>query len=233
MMLTMKNLKNKTLLYAEDEISVQEQYSLYFKNIFKEVYLVTNGEDALCLFEEKKPDVLILDINMPKINGIELTKKIKSINSKIPIILLTARSDKETLKTAIELNLLTYLEKPVSRNDLKEALNKLTKYFEDKNIINLWQVEDNFYYWNNNQKFLYINDKNIKLTKKETLFLNLLIEKNSICTYQDIYEYIWENSDKQYNESTIKTLLSSLRLKLPINAIKSIYGIGYYIELKR
>lgn len=197
------------------------------------MYIASNGEEVLNLYKENKIDALILDINMPRINGLELTRQIKSLNPNIPIILLTARSDKETLKEAIELQLLTYLEKPVSRNNLKEALNKLSKNFEDKNIINLWQIEGNFYYWNNNQKFLYINDKNIKLTKKETLFLNLLIEKNSICTYQDIYEYIWENSDKQYNESTIKTLLSSLRLKLPNNAIKSIYGIGYYIDLKR
>lgn len=228
-----ENLKNKTLLYAEDELSVQAQYTTYFKNIFKKVYIASNGEEVLNLYKENKIDALILDINMPRINGLELTRQIKSLNPNIPIILLTARFDKETLKEAIELQLLTYLEKPVSRNNLKEALNKLSKNFEDKNIINLWQIEGNFYYWNNNQKFLYINDKNIKLTKKETLFLNLLIEKNSICTYQDIYEYIWENSDKQYNESTIKTLLSSLRLKLPNNAIKSIYGIGYYIDLKR
>lgn len=225
-----KNLKNKTLLYAEDELSVQTQYTIYFKNIFKEVYIASNGEEALNFYKKNKIDAIILDINMPKINGINLTKQIRSLNHNIPIILLTARSDKETLKEAIELQLLTYLEKPISRNDLKEALNKLSKQFENNNIINLWNDKNDRYHWNKSEKLLYKNSENIKLTKREQLLFNLLIEKNGICTYQDIYEYVWENSDKEYSESTIKTLLSSLKSKLPENTIKNQYGIGYFLE---
>lgn len=226
------NLKDKTLLYAEDEINVQTQYATYFKNIFKSVYVAKDGEEAFLMFQEENPDAVVLDINMPKMNGIDLTKKIKQINSKTPIILLTARSDKDTLKEAIELQLLTYLEKPVSRTDLKDALFKLTKYFEDRNTVKLWEVETISYYWDKIKKILYANNENIKLTKKETRLLDLLIERKNLCSYQDIFEYVWEDSDKEYNESTIKTLISSLRLKLPKNAIISQYGIGYILDTK-
>ena len=75
-----ENLKNKTLLYVEDEINVQTQYEIYFKNIFHEVYTALDGETALLLFKEKKPDALILDINIPKIDGITLAKIIRTRN---------------------------------------------------------------------------------------------------------------------------------------------------------
>ncbi|MCV6607287.1 MAG: response regulator [Campylobacterales bacterium] len=228
----MNNLKTKTLLYAEDEPAVQTQYGTYFKNIFQEVYLAQDGQKALILFKEKKPDGVILDINMPQISGIELTKKIKKIAPKTPVILLTSRSDKETLKEAIELQLLTYLEKPVKRDDIKNALEKLSKKLHDKDLIKLWKNLTNFNYtWNIKNKTLYSNSEQIKLTKKETLLLTLFIEKKSVCTYQDIYEYVWQDDDKEYNESTIKTLLSTLKLKLPKNAIKNRYGMGYYINI--
>ena len=226
------NLKNKTLLYAEDEINVQNQYATYFKNIFKSVYVANDGKEALLMFKQEKPDIVVLDINMPKINGIDLTKEIKQLNSKVPIILLTARSDKDTLKKAIELQLLTYLEKPVSRMDLKNALFKLANYFEDKDIIKLWELENTSFHWNKSKKILYANNENMKLTKKEILLFELLIEKKGFCNYQDIYEFVWSDSDKKYCESTIKTLISSLKSKLPKDTIKNQYGVGYTLSIK-
>lgn len=225
-----KNLLDKTLLYAEDEKSIRIQYGMYFNNIFKEVYLASDGEEALMLYSKNKPDAIILDIKMPKIDGIALTKQIRNLNQNIPIILMTAMSDRETLKQAIELQLLTYLEKPVSRNDLKGALEKLSKKFIDDNILQLWKIENSNYIWNKKEKSLYCNNLRIKLTKKEILLLSLLIEKKSmLCTYQDIYEYVWQDSDKAYSESTIKTLLSTLKSKLPKDVIKNQYGVGYSI----
>lgn len=227
-----ENLKKYTLLYVEDELNVQLQFSLFFSNLFKEVYVSSDGEDGFNKFKDKHPDVIILDVNIPKINGIELTKKIKKIAPNVPIVLLTARSDKETLKNAIELKILSYLEKPVSRNRLNELLIKLSKELVDDNILILWENEKNNYYkWNKKEKLLYLNTVTIKLTKKENLLLTILIEKKNICTYQDIYEYVWENAYKDYNESTIKTLLSSLKSKLPKNSIINHYGIGYSINV--
>lgn len=228
----MKNLANTTILYAEDELSVQLQYGNYFRNIFKEVYIASDGAEALALYKQKSPDAVILDINMPQINGIELTKKLKELKADLPIILLTARSDKDTLKKAIELQLLTYLEKPVSRDNLKAALTKLSEKLDNNNLLCLWSnKEEVFYTWHKQKKLLSFGDKLIKLTKKETLLFEFFIQKKSVCSYQDIYEYVWADSDKSYNESTIKTLLSSLKSKLPKDVIKNQYGIGYSLVI--
>ena len=120
----MKSLKEKTLLYVEDEPAILEQYTKFFCNYFFHVFTAEDGLNAKKVYEDKKPDVIILDINLPKINGITLVKYIREKDRKTPIVLLTARSDKETLKSAIELDITTYLEKPITRNALKETLEK-------------------------------------------------------------------------------------------------------------
>ncbi len=220
-----------TLLYAEDELNILKQYSNYFKNYFLHVYTATNGKQALSIYKDKKPDVVILDINMPFLNGLEVAKKIRVDDSNICIILLTARSDKRAFLEAVELDLTTYLEKPMKRDELKQALLKLNQKLKSKNSINLWHDGDNYYTWNKTQEKLFYKKHHIPLTRQETILLALLISRDGAkVNYQEIYESIWFDEDKEYKESTIKTLISTLRIKLPPDAIKNIYGMGYYLN---
>ncbi len=220
-----------TLLYAEDELNILKQYSNYFKNYFLHVYTAVDGKQALSLYRDKKPDVAILDINMPFLNGLEVAKKMRIDNSDICIILLTARSDKRAFLEAVELDLTTYLEKPMKRDELKQALVKLSQKIKSKNSINLWLYDDSYYTWDKKQEKLFYNQHHISLTKQETILLALLISRDGAkINYQEIYESIWFDEDREYKESTIKTLISTLRIKLPQNAIKNIYGMGYYLN---
>jgi DNA-binding response OmpR family regulator len=145
----MSELENKTLLYAEDEQSLNDQYTKYFTDYFQEVYSAFDGEEALDLFEVGKPDVLILDIAMPKLSGLDVAKRIREENKDICIVLLTALGDKETLKKAIELGLTTYVEKPLTRMKMSELLEKVEKTFKDTTKINVWLVDDEYYIWKN------------------------------------------------------------------------------------
>ena len=228
----MELLKQKTLLYAEDELDIQKQYTQYFQNYFKYVFSVANGQEALSIYNKQKPDVLILDINMPQLNGLEVAKRIREQDSDINIILLTAKSDKETLKKAIELELTTYLEKPISRAALKEALKKLNNKMHKKTIKKLWLYENDYYVWDTEKQELTYKKQQIALTKQEMLLLNLFVRQNGIKTnYQDIYEVVWFDSDKEYKEANIKTLISALRIKLPPKAIQNVYGVGYFLNI--
>ncbi len=116
----MNFLKQMILLYAEDEVGIQKHYSNYFKHYFKFVYTAVNGKEALAKYREIEPDVVILDINMPYLSGLEVAKKIREDGSDVYIILLTARTDKKALIEAVELGLVTYLEKPICRDSLKK-----------------------------------------------------------------------------------------------------------------
>jgi len=227
----MNLLKNKTLLYGEDELDIQKHYSNYFKHYFKIIYTANDGKDALGKYREYKPDIIILDINMPYLSGLEVARKIREDDNDVSIILLTARSDKKALIEAVELGLVTYLEKPICRDALKKALAKLNQKEKSKNNINLWFYKNNYYVWDKIKQQLFYQQQ-VLLTKQEILLLEILISNNGAkVSYQTIYEKVWFNEDKEYKESTIKTLISALRIKLPPKAIENVYGMGYYLNI--
>lgn len=229
----MDKLKELKLLYVEDEYDTVVLYQQLFKERFLKVYCARDGNIALNFYDKYKPDVVILDINIPHISGLEIAKKIRTLDKEVKLILLTAQNDKDTLKQLIELNLVTYLEKPVSRGDLKEAFKKLEDSFPTDKFIDLWEIDNSFYKWDSLKKYLYKNDEAIKLTKKETLLLELFIKrKNEVLSYEDIYDSVWfEDNYKDFSIPSIKTLIKELRGKIPKNKIKSSYGRGYFLEL--
>ncbi len=227
----MENLSDKTLLYAEDDLVTQLLHKDFFENYFDKVYSATDGRHAFEIYQTLKPDVVILDINMPFMDGLEICKKIREQDMNTRIVLLTARSDKETLLKAVELGLTTYLEKPVNAQKLTLALRKIADSFGNK-TIKLWTKEGKTYVWDCNRRELFFADEHIALTRNEKKLLELLIHsKQDKVNYQKIFDYLWfDNNDKNYSEAAIKTLIRSLRKKLPENAIKNVYGLGYFLN---
>ena len=101
----LNKLKSLTILYAEDEIGIRKNIADSLSYYAKEVYEANDGEEAYELYLEKKPDIILSDIHMPKINGIEFVKKIRSLNREVPVIMITAHTDKEYLLEAVELHM--------------------------------------------------------------------------------------------------------------------------------
>jgi DNA-binding response OmpR family regulator len=114
----MTNLK---LLYVEDDQEIIEDIDYFLKRHFNEIIIAQDGEEAFNYFEKRKPDIIILDINIPKMNGLKLASKIRETNREIPIIFLTAFSDKENLLQAINLHAFSYLIKPFKIDELINA----------------------------------------------------------------------------------------------------------------
>ncbi|MFK5892688.1 MAG: response regulator, partial [Pseudomonadota bacterium] len=216
-------LKEKTLLYAEDELHTQQQYQYFFENYFKTVFTADNGKQALELYSSEQPDVLILDINMPLVSGLEVCKEIRKNDQHTQIILLTSRADKQALLEAVELGLTCYLEKPVARTELKQALAKIIETQPQTKDILLWDVNQQKYFWNTYKQTLCCDTSNILLTKKEKDLLQLLIStRKDKLTYHNIYQALHTQSNhSQFSETAIKTLIKALRKKLPENAIKN------------
>jgi len=230
----MIDTKKFSILYAEDDKNIRKKYIKLFKIYFDDIYEASDGEEALNLYYKYKPNILILDINMPKINGLEVAKKIRKDDLETLIIMLTAHSEKEKLLEAIELNLTKYLIKPIKtlelENILQKALSNLKKMQEKKNIILL----NGDFRWNKQLNELYSKDEQlIKLTKKEYLLFKLFC-KSPCQTFSNhqIMEYVWEDDIGNYNPNKLRILLSKLRSKLNTNLFQSIYNIGYKINLK-
>jgi len=105
-------LSNITVLYVEDEEMISEEVSFYFEKYVKYFHVANNGEDGLKLFKELQPDILITDIQMPRMNGLEMIKKIGPTS--VPIIITTAYSDIEYFLKAIELKICKFVIKPIN-----------------------------------------------------------------------------------------------------------------------
>jgi len=120
-------LSQATLLYVEDEDAIRDFLETRLSRKVKKLYVAVNGEDGYEKYCEHKPDIILTDVTMPKLNGIEMAKKIKQINKNIPIVIMSAHSDTSYLLQAIELGISGYLLKPVDKTKLFDTLESNVK----------------------------------------------------------------------------------------------------------
>jgi DNA-binding response OmpR family regulator len=227
-------MSSLTLLYAEDDLQSRKNYAFVLEEYFSKVYLAEDGREALDLYHEKKPDVLLLDISMPFINGLDVAKAVRTTNKDIPIIMLTAHAEQEKLLTAIPLGISEYLLKPIDDKSLMETVLKVIREIQGRNIISIREK----LCWNKINFNLFYKEENIKLTKKEHKLVTLLI--NSIgkyFTHDTLIIQIW---DDEIPDASHDNKLHQLvyRLNKKINAvtnsdtqlIENTYTLGYRID---
>jgi YesN/AraC family two-component response regulator len=117
-----KKAQGLSLLYAEDNKNLQQQAMKVFTKIFSNVFVCGDAQEGLELFKKHLPEVVITDINMPGISGIEMAKRIKKIEPFTKIIITSAFDDKEHLFGAIDANVSKYLKKPISASGLVDSI---------------------------------------------------------------------------------------------------------------
>ena len=165
-------LKGLRILYVEDEDDVRRNAVEYLKRITKEVLEAGDGKEAIKVWADEKPDIIITDINMPRLNGLDMARYIRSKDQDVQIIIATAYTDTEYLMQAVELNLVKYLLKPITKDKLLNTLSKSVEKIKDQNKFTI-QLAENCDYNAYTQTVNYENSE-IKLTKNELLFMDLL-----------------------------------------------------------
>ena len=216
--------KNYTVLCVEDEDGIRKRLVNTLKYYFKEVYEASDGEEGYYLYYDKRPDIIISDIEMPKKNGMEMVEEIRKDNLSTIIIMLTAYSNEEYLLNLINLNINHYILKPVVSDNL---LNGIIKAFGNK--LNKKIVFTEELYFNTEKRELFHKNKLVPLRKREKDFLLLLHEnKNRVLGYSTIDEYIWK--EKVMSPSALKTFIKELRQRLPIDLIINIPQEGYKLK---
>ena len=227
----MKNiLKQYSILYAEDDPNVQASVVEYLNRYFKKVYVANDGEEALEVYKKVKVDVLLLDIDMPHLDGLSFAKIVREANQDIPIVMITAFTDTDKLLKATELNLSKYLVKPVEPKAFKEVFQKLAMQLEALSTSFVQLKED--FYWNKKTKELSKGTSTIELNQKEQILLGLLAEKKGqTIMFTDIMALVWEDDfDAEISIESVKFQVSMLRKKLPKDSIKNVYGKGYILN---
>jgi DNA-binding response OmpR family regulator len=220
-----------TILFIDDEDIIRENYLSYLKLLFKEVYSAKDSYEGYKIYNDKKPDIMIVDIKLPHISGLELVRKIREKDFQTKVIMLTAHSDKNYLLEATELKLSQYLIKPVTRAQLQKTLQKtidelLLYSVEPLKIIDL----SNNYYWDiKKEKLMYFSTE-VYLTTKEKEFISLLSSSlDRVFTYDEIIENIW-SCDENVSIESIKTLVKKIRKKLPFEAIENVFSQVYKLK---
>lgn len=229
----LKELRAITILYVEDDEMVRTQTVSMFENIFKKTLTAVDGAMGFKLFKQyqNEIDIIVTDINMPELTGLQLAEKINKINNKIPIIITTAYTDEEYLLKSLELNINKYVTKPLKIKELtisilKEvkkyqreiSLTKTTQFLANKHLNSEKEV-------NELQKNLFLNEREIRIQRdvindyisflkldKDGTIINV---SNKFCT---IYGY---KKDKIQNKNiSLICENSSLIQKKLLDAIK-------------
>jgi DNA-binding response OmpR family regulator len=220
------DLKNITILLAEDEEALSKLMKDAIGEYFKEFIVVNNGEKALQAYEKYKPHIVISDILMPKLNGLELLKRLREKNEKLPIILLSAYSDTPKLLQAIDNGVSKYFIKPLDPDELLEYLLTLIPKVENMHVVEL----ANHFFYNKAKKQLYSHQKTISLTKRELDFIQLLLgQKEYLADNQLIKKSLW--NEASIPNERVRTFIRRLRNKTSKEFIKNNSSLGYSLTL--
>ena len=216
----------QTILVADDDSQIRQILRLYLENAGFTVLDAENGVTALLLFQQSQPDLVILDIMMPVLDGLEVCKQVRKI-SDIPIIMLTAKDEDDDRILGLEIGADDYITKPYNPTILLLRIQNIFKRM-DNNM-------DDLFYDNisvNPQKgILKQGEKVLELTKNEMIiFTYLLSNRGRIVTRDDLMTDLW-NNDEFINDNALTVNISRLRNKLQNfgleNRIETRKGQGY------
>jgi DNA-binding response OmpR family regulator len=224
-MQNLKHLKELKVLLVEDEAKLSKFLKDAIAEYFTSLTVAKDGAEGIRKFKRINPDIVITDIMMPNIDGLEMAKEIKKLKPNTHIIVLSAFSEKEKLLKAIDIGVNKYFIKPFDTDELLEYITSIST-----NIKHLKTVQINHEYsYDKSSKTLYLRDSLIKLTQREREFFSLLMEnQKNIITIEKIKKTLWPMQESVTPER-IRTFIKRLRVKTSKDLIENISGQGYIL----
>lgn len=224
------------ILICDDDPIVHESLKIYLKTDNFEILSAFDGEEALHLIEEFKPNIMVLDIMMPKLSGLDVCREVRK-NYSIPIIMLTAKGEEIDKIIGLEIGADDYIVKPFSPREvvarIKAVLRRVNESVKDGKEATLYfdKLEVSL-----KQYQVKYEDKVIISTPKEVETLYLLASNpGRVFTREQILNRIW-GYDYYGDTRTIDTHIKRIRAKLPQENVKwnlqTVYGVGYKFEVE-
>ncbi|MGE3591704.1 MAG: response regulator transcription factor, partial [Arcobacter sp.] len=208
------------ILYLEDDIVLSETVEEFLEDEGFVVVSVRDGQKALDTLYYENFDLLLLDVQVPKLNGFSLLKSIREANIQTPAIFITSLNSIDDLSKGYECGADDYIKKPFELKELLFRIKAILKreYKTNEQII---KIDENISFDINTYKLI-INDEIYTLNQKETLLLKLLLKnKNSCVTFDMIFESVW-TFDETNNYERLRTYIKNLRKYLGKDRIKNI-----------
>lgn len=226
-------MKDRILIIDDDE-QIRNLIAIYLENEGFEALKVSNAVSGLALLEEQEVDLIILDIMMPQMNGIDAAFKIRE-EKNMPIIMLSAKSEDMDKISGLTAGADDYLTKPFNPLELiarvKSQIRRYKKYNEhaERDIIQIGDLEIN-----RSTRLVFVRGQEIRLTPKEFDILELLVRhKGTVMSMGKIYEAVWQE-DAFKSDNNVMVHITKIREKIEDNPkkpiyIKTIWGVGYRI----
>lgn len=223
-MATLKELKLLTVLYAEDDSELRSIMSESLQMLVKKVYAVSNGNEALTVYQNNSIDVIMMDIHMGTVSGLEVAKKIRETNTKIPIVIVTGSIATDDLLEACKLNLIEYLCKPIQFYGLMNVLYSAIKSLKSYGLL-IAQINDSLSYDYFSKELINAKNEKTALTHNEIKILELLLlRRGQIVTYDEFSNHLEDG----INDYALKNLISRLRKKMEDTSnLRNLSKIGY------
>ena len=226
------------ILIVDDEREIADVVALYLQNENYDVVKAYNGKDALRLVEEEKPDMVLLDVMLPDIDGFTILQKIRE-NYTFPVIMLTAKTEYMDKITGLTLGADDYIAKPFNPLELvarvKAQLRRFTKYNEgsktQEDLIDFGGLLLN----RNTHECIY-NEKELTLTPIEFDILWILCEnRGQVISSEQLFEQVWKEKYYKNSNNTVMVHIRHLREKMSgptgkSDFIKTVWGVGYRVE---
>lgn len=225
----MKNTQPITILLAEDEPALGLIIKESLETRGFKVLLCENGEKALNVYKVSNPELLVLDVMMPKKDGFTLAKEIRQGDEAVPIIFLTAKSQTQDVVEGFTIGGNDYLKKPFSMEELIVRINNLLQRTTLQKTSEILHV--GYYTFDFPKQTLQFNAENIvQLTHREAhLLFHLIKNKNQVLDRSLILNKLW-GSDDFFNARSMDVFITKLRKKLQQDAsiqIINVRGYGY------
>ena len=214
--------KNVTILLADDDNVFLEVTAKTLKKLFKDVYTASDGVNALNLYRMWNPQIVMLDLRMEKMNGLQVAKEIRQENSTLPIFLISSYVETAEILEACELNLVKYLVKPFSYDSLVDVLTKCLLICNKERVL-LKRINTTTYY-NPYSKSLIKDSISIPLTKNEITVLEYMLSKQGqVINYETLMLLLGGN----ISTLAIQNIVFRLRKKIGHTSLQNLAKIGY------
>ena len=215
------------ILLLEDELMLRSSIEEYLEALGHKVIAYGNGEEAYEAIKKEMFDLLLLDINIPKMNGLSLLKALNEIEHAFPSIFISANVDIEDISKAFELGASDYLKKPFHLKELGLRIDKIKKEYEIKNLHHI--ILSAKYVFSKEEQMLFYNNNLQVLTKKQLQIVTLLCESIGVVVdFEKFRTYVW--NDEPIDNASIRAEISRFRKLLKEDFIINLKGVGYKIE---
>ena len=215
------------ILLLEDELMLQSSICEYLEALNHNVFSFSNGLEAKDALKSTTYDLLILDINVPLLNGLDLCTYLKEQNINTAKIFISALVDIEYISKAFDLGAMDYIKKPFHLKELALRIQKVSNDINSKVINHI--ILSNNYSYDKSTKELFFNSQLEQITKKQINIIDFLCSNiNSITSYEMLRIYVWNNDN--VSDATIRAEISRLRKSLKEDFIINQKGLGYTIN---